>query len=52
VMWLLAGVNIAGLAVTLLLCEETRGRALSETSAPSPESTPISDRVWADDLLR
>jgi MFS transporter, putative metabolite transport protein len=52
VMWLLAGVNIAGLVVTLLLGEETRGRALSETSAASPESIPLSSRVLADDLPR
>ena len=37
VMWLLAGVNIAGLVVTALLGEETRGRSLSETSAASPQ---------------
>ena len=38
VMWLLAGVNIAGLIVTVLLGEETRGRALSETSAATPNA--------------
>lgn len=36
VMWLLAGVNIAGMVVTVLLGEETRGRALSDTSAAIP----------------
>ena len=44
VMWLLAGVNIAGLVATLGLGEETRGRALSDTSAASPES--CSGRIW------
>ena len=52
VMWLLAGVNVAGLMVTLLLGEETRGRALSDTSAASPEPTAVSGRVLADDLPR
>jgi MFS transporter, putative metabolite transport protein len=33
VMWLLAAVNIVGLVFTVLLGEETRGRALAETSA-------------------
>jgi putative MFS transporter len=42
VMWLLAGVNIVGLAVTVPLGEETRGRALSETSAASHERTSVS----------
>jgi putative MFS transporter len=51
VMWLLAGVNIAGLAVTVLLGEETRGRALSETSAPASGSAPISS-MMVDDLPR
>jgi putative MFS transporter len=51
VMWLLAGVNIAGLAVTVLLGEETRGRALSETSAPTSGSAPISS-LMVDDLPR
>jgi putative MFS transporter len=37
VMWLLAAVNVVGLIVTLLLGEETRGRALSETSAPAQD---------------
>lgn len=41
VMWLLAGVNIAGLVATVLLGEETRGRALSETSAAAPVATVI-----------
>ncbi len=41
VMWLLAGVNIIGLAVTVLLGEETRGRSLSETSAASHERTSV-----------
>jgi MFS transporter, putative metabolite transport protein len=52
VMWLLAGVNIAGLVATLVLGEETRGRALSDTSAASPESTAASGRMLADDLPR
>ncbi len=52
VMWLLAGVNIAGLVVTVLLGEETRGRSLSETSAVSPESTPVLSRVPTDDMPR
>ncbi|MGV9796855.1 MFS transporter [Mycobacterium sp. NPDC003449] len=34
VMWLLAGVNVAGLLITVLLGEETRGRSLSDTAAP------------------
>jgi putative MFS transporter len=51
VMWLLAGVNIAGLAVTVLLGEDTRGRALSETSAPTSGSAPISS-MMVDDLPR
>jgi MFS transporter, putative metabolite transport protein len=51
VMWLLAGVNIAALAVTVLLGEETRGRALSETSAPTSGSAPISS-LMVDDLPR
>ncbi|MCV7283284.1 MFS transporter [Mycolicibacterium flavescens] len=33
VMWLLAAVNVVGLVVTVLLGEETRGRALADTSA-------------------
>ncbi|MGE0218566.1 MFS transporter [Mycolicibacterium sp.] len=33
VSWLLAGANVVGLLVTVLLGEETRGRSLSETSA-------------------
>jgi putative MFS transporter len=41
VMWLLAGVNVIGLAVTVLLGEETRGRSLSETSAASNERTSV-----------
>ena len=52
VMWLLAGVNVAGLMITLLLGEETRGRALSDTSAASPEPTAVSGRILADDLPR
>ncbi len=47
VMWLLAGVNVVGLLITLVLGEETRGRALSETSAatrltePETRSDPV-----------
>jgi putative MFS transporter len=52
VMWLLAGVNVVGLAVTLLLGEETRGRALSETSAASPDTSVVPTRMLADDLPR
>ncbi|WP_101949285.1 MFS transporter [Mycobacterium sp. 3519A] len=51
VMWLLAGVNIVGLAVTVLLGEETRGRSLSETSAPAP-SAAVAGTLLADELPR
>lgn len=34
VMWLMAGVNVAGLVVTLALGEETRGRSLADTASP------------------
>lgn len=36
VMWVMAGVNVAGLLVTLFLGEETKGRELRETSAIAP----------------
>ncbi|MEU5282311.1 MFS transporter [Streptomyces asoensis] len=38
VMWLMAAVNIAGLLVTVILGEETRGRALGETAGDGTES--------------
>ncbi|GAS92002.1 MFS transporter [Mycolicibacterium brisbanense] len=42
VMWLLAIVNVVGLVVTGLLGEETRGRALSDTSAAGSSRAPVS----------
>ncbi|AKS34615.1 MFS transporter [Mycolicibacterium goodii] len=48
VMWLLAGVNIVGLLVTVVLGEETRGRALSETSAAESLTTPASRPARVD----
>jgi MFS transporter, putative metabolite transport protein len=51
VMWLLAGVNIAGLVVTVLLGEETRGRSLAATSSRTPESHSL-PRAVASDLPR
>jgi putative MFS transporter len=47
VMWLLAVVNVIGLVVTVLLGEETRGRALSDTSAAGPSRTPVTGGVDA-----
>ncbi|BBX36667.1 major facilitator family protein transporter [Mycolicibacterium mageritense DSM 44476 = CIP 104973] len=47
VMWLLAAVNVIGLAITVLLGEETRGRALSDTSAPGRSPALVSDDVDA-----
>lgn len=46
-MWLLAAVNVIGLAITVLLGEETRGRALSDTSAPGRSPALVSDDVDA-----
>jgi len=37
VMWLVTAVNSAGLAVTVVLGEETRGRPLTETSASTSQ---------------
>ncbi|MEU5365111.1 MFS transporter [Streptomyces sp. NPDC005925] len=44
IMWLMAGVNIAGLLVTLTLGEETRGRSLADTAStqrPGPLPKPL-----------
>jgi putative MFS transporter len=47
VMWLLAVVNMIALVVTVVLGVETRGRALSDTSAAGHTGAPISDGVDA-----
>ena len=45
IMWLMAGVNVAGLLVTLTLGEETRGRSLTDTASAQRTGPPDTART-------